>query len=103
MLNRVAPYKYADRLARTLITEPARTFPQAFAFVPDFVRSGLINYASVNSFSVSGQNGYYWSSAPYHYAGIAAYVLLIDSSRVDSSYVGGNFRYVGFPLRCLAS
>ena len=65
-----------------------------------FVRSGRVNSNNAKPLGNSGQNGYYWSSAP-NPGGNGAYDLVFNGSDV---YPSDNYRrYYGFPLRCLAS
>ncbi len=63
-----------------------------------FVRSGSVHY---NGYTLwSGHDAYLWSSRAYTNAGFqSSFVLLFNASGVGPSY--SNYRFWGFPLRCL--
>ncbi len=70
-----------------------------------FVRSGFTHRRIqmgpwvYTPFGDSGKNGFYWSSISNSNSDRAHY-LSFDSSGINLSSM---FRYLGFPLRCLAS
>ena len=61
-----------------------------------FVRGGYVYPGSL--LYVSGYGGFYWSSVGYD--SDVAYALSFDPADVSPS--GGNARYVGKSLRCVA-
>ena len=61
-----------------------------------FVRGGVVNPGDYLDFT--GNNGNYWSSVGRNSS--SAYYLFFYPDGVYLSYI--NYRYFGFPLRCVA-